>query len=1821
MRANHPLRSAAIFPGRRGQGGQRPRRCRRSGKGAGRSALSPVLEQLESRQLLAFTPLFNNGVLTFTGTGESDTLQIFMQNGSGSTVLYNNGALATQAGVSKIVIQDIAPDDNSNVQIVGFGGASMSMQGTNFTFGGVLPIQTINIESVSLDSGANPGSVQLDGSGPLGRLAVANADRVTIGATERLQVGQLSVAASSLDLKGQVVVVEQPSLTKIVTGSATFDIGSTITVSAPITAPVATLAASAGIVTLRSRAGILQTAGSALTSRDLVVDNVVSGNVVLDTARNAVRNLHAHNRSEGGAVRFANADSLNIFPANGGSTGIVANDGGVSISSGGTLSLSAQVDAGEGTVSLFARNGITSVAAAGIIGTTLTVSNGVVPGVAPASGDIGLDVAANNRVDVLAAVNVPAAGSIRFKNSTGLGIGVGTDGVAGVTANGGTITISSATGAVAIGAQVTATNLGSVSLSAAEGITQAGSGTITALNLAATNTGTAGAIVLELSGNDVSFVSGKNAADNGIFRYRDAGDVSVGLGGITVDGDSGSVLLTASGSIGQLAAVTAHSLRAVNDNVAAGSIALSLATNDVAEFEAQNLFSGGSVSFVNKSAYAIGSFGIDADGNAVTLTVPGGLTQAGSITARSLGIRRTADGDVDLLDTANDVDVLTVAVGATAGRVAFADADGLSIGRLPASTVGIQAPAAAVSLAAGGDGMITQTGSVVAGSLAVSSDIGNIVLVSNVNDVATFTGSSTSGNISYRDASALAIGDDGIMTAGNVSITVGGALTQTGAIIADDLRAVNLATAGGAITLGLADNDVSTVSLLNAAAAAIDYRDATGFTVGAGGINGRAGISLTSGGDMLQDAASGAIVGRALVLANLNETAGDILLDRATNNVTSLAAVNEALEGDILVRDVGGLSIGVAGAGITANLGDVTIITGGPLALAADVNAGQNDITPSSVTLSASGGIAQSAGSVVTNELSLFNSTTASITLSQPTNDVDQLAAGNLGNVTYVDIDSFSTGINRTGPLAVEVSTKGVLQLTALGGPLRVVSGLSYGTVNGVPQLFLKAGTDRVSASTVEFVPTSTGDNPAVGAAFAGTLRDMIRYANVNQGRLIDPNGFTVMQPQKVVFDEDGYAVETITLAAALPAITQRLAFDGTRVEGTVSDYRVGIDGSAVTAAGANGLVFSGNAGSSTVAGMAIHGFAKGAGIQFQSGDGRVTNSFLGLTRTGQPAGNLYGVDLPSKAATAIRIGGTPADDGVLDGDLANVIGSNTVAGVMVRGGAAGNTIIGNFIGTNAAGDDLGNGTGIVINATASTTVTGNIIGSNKNAGVLLDSAKATATTANVVQGNTIVDNGLGKAAGAGIRVSASTFAAIGAAGAGNTIGRNATGILVDKASTSTTVAGNFVGTNAAGEDLGNLVDGIRMVASTGNTLGGATADDGNTVAFNGVSGIRVENSNATSLTAGNKLLSNRVRNNVGDGIVVAGGGRTTIGTPGSGNVVTENGGDGIRIGLFGTFGSVGNSIQGNLVGTDSATDDTPLGNVGRGISIFGGSGNVVDQGNVVRFNEGGGILVEGSSSNVIGSSVAGQGNVISDNGADGIMITDGAARRPTQNNSVFGNTIADNTGNGIRAVGSGVLNTTIGTATVNGKNAGAPNQILGNEGYGVGVESGASRVQIQGNAIEGSGLGGIFTAAGTNAGVVAPTITSAVIVQPLVGSSQVLVKGTVTGTPRQVLAIDVFATRPDPNETRPVAGRTYLGRITVTVGANGTGAFSATLLLGTARVDDLITATATLTTLPVGSTSQFSAVPVAIAAATVPNVASGPAAGTTRTTRPVVRR
>lgn len=213
----------------------------------------------------------------------------------------------------------------------------------------------------------------------------------------------------------------------------------------------------------------------------------------------------------------------------------------------------------------------------------------------------------------------------------------------------------------------------------------------------------------------------------------------------------------------------------------------------------------------------------------------------------------------------------------------------------------------------------------------------------------------------------------------------------------------------------------------------------------------------------------------------------------------------------------------------------------------------------------------------------------------------------------------------------------------------------------------------------------------------------------------------------------------------------------------------------------------------------------------------------------------------------------------------------------------------------------------------------------------------------------------------------------------GMIINRGAFGVLVDVA--NVTILGNFIGTNAAGASaLGNTT-GISIVGVTGAQIGGTAPAARNVISGNAVRGIEF-----VSGATGNNIQGNYIGTNAaGTGAVAnalsgidlaSGANNNTIGgaTAGSGNVVSGNGRDGIRV------QTTGNAIHGNYVGTNAAGTGL-LGNGEHGIEIT-------------------------SASNSIGGVNPGEPNIIAGNGTGGILVSGGAAQTVSmRRNSIYGNT------------------------------------------------------------------------------------------------------------------------------------------------------------------------------------------------------------------------
>jgi uncharacterized repeat protein (TIGR01451 family) len=314
-------------------------------------------------------------------------------------------------------------------------------------------------------------------------------------------------------------------------------------------------------------------------------------------------------------------------------------------------------------------------------------------------------------------------------------------------------------------------------------------------------------------------------------------------------------------------------------------------------------------------------------------------------------------------------------------------------------------------------------------------------------------------------------------------------------------------------------------------------------------------------------------------------------------------------------------------------------------------------------------------------------------------------------------------------------------------------------------------------------------------------------------------------------------------------------------------------------------------------------------------------------------------------------------------------------------------------------------------------------------------------------------------------------------------------------------VAGNFVGTDITGmTGNANALDGIRVIGSGLNTIGGTAPADRNVAAGNDRGGISFLNS------SNNLVLNNYVgtiktgrgilANFNGDGVALTNSHNNLIGAPGVGNVTSTNGSNGIA--LYG--GSSHNLIQANIAGlerqgllvlgnflngvqiTDSPSNTiggltaearnilTGNSDAGLGISGPGSTGNLV-LGNYIGTdifgtddinNTNQGIRIQlGASNNTIGGAAAGAGNLVSGNAGDGIALIDAA----TANNVIVGNRVGlDSNGAVLANQGRGIIvQDAIGTR-VGGPGALA-NVVSGNGSDGISI-SGARDTIVEGNLV-----------------------------------------------------------------------------------------------------------------------------------------------------------
>jgi len=390
----------------------------------------------------------------------------------------------------------------------------------------------------------------------------------------------------------------------------------------------------------------------------------------------------------------------------------------------------------------------------------------------------------------------------------------------------------------------------------------------------------------------------------------------------------------------------------------------------------------------------------------------------------------------------------------------------------------------------------------------------------------------------------------------------------------------------------------------------------------------------------------------------------------------------------------------------------------------------------------------------------------------------------------------------------------------------------------------------------------------------------------------------------------------------------------------------------------------------------------------------------------------------------------------------------------------------------------------------------------------------------------------------------------------------------------STHIEGNFIGTDVTGSlSLGNSVGVI--VNTAFNKVGGATAAARNVISGNFGAGIELNVAEANSnAIEGNYIGVNAAGTaalgNSSEGIRVTGSSNRIGDTaPGSGNVISGNGGSGIQIGGQMT------TVLGNFIGTNAA-GTAAIGNGDRGIRIFNSPGNLVGgqsiaARNVISGNFGAGISIEesGAFGNVV------QGNFI------GTDVT-GVVPLP---NSPEGFGVGNSSG--------GVFINRGSSNAIGGAEMGAANTIAFNGGAGIWVLAGDAN-RISHNLIFGNlGLGIDLGPAGVTPNDVRDTDTGANALQnfPVITSvNTVGGRTTVTGTfgsaDQTSYGLEFFANHgchPSGNGE----GARYLGTDTTRTDANGNAIFQ-TQFQSTLPVGQVVTVTATKGSPPY-NTSEFS--------------------------------
>ncbi|HEU4386749.1 MAG TPA: hypothetical protein VFV34_03050 [Blastocatellia bacterium] len=315
------------------------------------------------------------------------------------------------------------------------------------------------------------------------------------------------------------------------------------------------------------------------------------------------------------------------------------------------------------------------------------------------------------------------------------------------------------------------------------------------------------------------------------------------------------------------------------------------------------------------------------------------------------------------------------------------------------------------------------------------------------------------------------------------------------------------------------------------------------------------------------------------------------------------------------------------------------------------------------------------------------------------------------------------------------------------------------------------------------------------------------------------------------------------------------------------------------------------------------------------------------------------------------------------------------------------------------------------------------------------------------------------------------------------------------------------------------------------------------------------------------------------------------IGTNAAGAAASANGANGVLI-----------TATGSIVGgTVTAARNVISGNTANGVLIQADTGQNTVSGNLIGTNVAGttaipnggaGVSIVGippglSGANVIGGVAAGARNTISGNVTAGVLFTNGA-----NGNSVVGNSIGTNL---LQSAGipnqAGVSIAASSNNAIGGVGAGAGNLIAFNTQAGVAVASGTGNLILTNSIFSNGALGIDLGPAGITPNDPGDADTGAnnlqnspVLIAAASAAGNTTIVGSLNSTPVTQFTLEFF-TSSTCDSSGSGEGQNFIGRVTFTTGASGSGNFTVSfptvLTLGQA-----VTATASD---PGNNTSEFS--------------------------------